>query len=218
MLRPDLIPLRRSQSHTARAESVGASAVGAGTAGAFGVGALSAGAFAVGAAAIGALAIGRLAIKRAAVERLEIDELIVRRLQVDTRSGISRESVAEWIAEYERAWRTPGTDALLTLFTPKATYSPGPFEPTLQGLAAIAEFWEAQRDGADEAFTLTSEPVALDGIAAVVRTVVGYPRPVPREYRNLWVIEFAPDGRVQSFAEWPFSPERDVTAPRPDAG
>ncbi|MDO8211261.1 nuclear transport factor 2 family protein [Conexibacter sp. CPCC 206217] len=216
MIRSDLTSFARPKRHPARAESLGASAVGAGTAGAFGVGAMSAGALAVGAAAIGALAIGRLAIKRAAVERLEIEELVVRRLQVDTRSGISRESVAEWIDAYERAWRTPGTDALLTLFTPKATYSPGPFEPTLQGLAAIAEFWDAQRDD-DESFTLESEPIALDGITAVVRTQVGYPRPVPREYRNLWVIEFAPDGRVQSFAEWPFSPERDVAAPRPDA-
>jgi len=38
-----------------------------------------------------------------------------------------RAEVTAWVAGYERAWRTPGTDALDGLFTPDATYSQGPY-------------------------------------------------------------------------------------------
>jgi hypothetical protein len=211
MARPELISLLRPRVTATRAtlaDARGASAVGTLRAGAAAVGASAVGAFAVGAAAV-----GRLAIKRAAVKRLEIDELVVRRLQVDARGGVTRERVADWVAGYERAWRTPGTDALLQLFTPKATYSPGPFAPTLRGLPAIAEFWEAGRESADDAFTLTIEPVAVDDATAVVQTEVDYVGiPESRQYRNLWVLAFAPDGRVQAFEEWPFRPERPPIA------
>lgn len=50
-----------------------------------------------------------------------------------------------WIAAYERAWRTAGTDVLRDVFTPDATYSPAPYDPVLRGRDAIATFWEAER-------------------------------------------------------------------------
>jgi hypothetical protein len=65
-----------------------------------------------------------------------------------------------WIDAYEKAWRTAGTGAPTRLFTEDASYRPGPFELTAVGLEAIAEFWEAERDGPDEVFTLSSELVA----------------------------------------------------------
>jgi hypothetical protein len=36
-------------------------------------------------------------------------------------------------------------------------------------LDEIAQFWEAERNGADEEFTMSSDVVAVDGDAAVVR-------------------------------------------------
>jgi ketosteroid isomerase-like protein len=203
--RPDSLSLLPPQIHTARAAAAEARGTSA-------TGTMSAGAVAIGAIAIGAVAVGRLAVKRATIKRLEIDELVVRRLQVDEHGGTTRAAVAEWVAGYERAWRAPGTDALLQLFTAKASYSPGPFEPTLRGLPAIAEFWETERDTAEEAFTLTTEQIAVDGTTAIVRTEVSYVRPERQQFRNLWVIGFAPDGRAQSFEEWSFAPGADGPA------
>ncbi|MDW5592728.1 nuclear transport factor 2 family protein [Conexibacter stalactiti] len=203
MARKDLISLLRPQVNSARAAIAEARVASTAVA-------MTAGGVAAGAAAAGAVAIGSLAVKRGAVKRLEIDELVVRRLQVDAHGGVTRAAVGEWVGGYERAWRTAGTAMLAALFTPEATYSPGPYEPTVRGLAAIGEFWDAGRESADEVFTFSSEQVAVDGMVAVVRTEVGYDIPERRHYRNLWVLRFAPDGRVSAFEEWPFWPERQI--------
>jgi hypothetical protein len=205
MPRTNPISLLRPQINSARAAIAEARVASTAVA-------MSAGGVAAGAAAAGAVAIGSLAVKRGAIKRLEIDELVVKRLQVDAHGGVTRAAVHEWVSGYERAWRTAGTAMLAALFTAEATYSPGPFEPTVRGLAAIGEFWEAGREGADELFTFSSEQVAVDGLIAVVRTEVSYDIPERRRYRNLWVLRFAPDGRVSDFEEWPFWPEQPRAA------
>ncbi len=53
--------------------------------------------------------------------------------------------VAGWIAAYERAWRSPGTDGLAELFTVGATYSTSPYDEPFAGLPAIARMWESER-------------------------------------------------------------------------
>ena len=40
---------------------------------------------------------------------------------------MGRDGVAAWVAAYERAWRSTGTEALTELFTTDATYQQGPF-------------------------------------------------------------------------------------------
>ena len=117
-----------------------------------------------------------------------------------------RATVASWVAAYERAWRTPGTELLGELFTEDATYQLAPFEPPIAGLAAISQMWERERTGPDEKFAMSSEVVAVDGEVAVVRAVVRYDEFSPREYRNLWIIRFADDGRCLAFEEWPVWP------------
>lgn len=118
----------------------------------------------------------------------------------------SRQSVARWIAAYEAAWRAPGTDALAGIFTPDATYRQGPYDEPVVGLPAIARMWEAERDGPDEAFRMASEIVAADGATAVVRVQVLYGDPVTQQWRDLWLVRFAADGRCVAFEEWPFAP------------
>ena len=107
---------------------------------------------------------------------------------------------------YEGLWRTAGTDQLSDLFHPDATYLASPWEESMAGLAAIEEFWEAERDGADEAFEMDSEVVAVDGDTAVVRVSVEYADLAVGPWRDLWVLRFADDGRCASFEEWPFAP------------
>lgn len=122
------------------------------------------------------------------------------------------ERALAWVADYERAWRTPGTDVLADIFTADATYQQAPYLEPVAGLGAIARMWEAERDGPDEEFRLTSQRVALEGDTAVVRVEVRYGGLVPREYRDLWVLRFAPDGKCRAFEEWPFWPGQNYRA------
>ncbi|MEU6263442.1 YybH family protein [Saccharopolyspora shandongensis] len=122
------------------------------------------------------------------------------------------EQVRAWVAGYERAWRAPGVDALAGVFSPEASYRQAPYLEPVVGLAAIARMWEAERVGPDEEFQLTSSPVALEGDTAVVQVEVRYGGSVPQEYRDLWVIRFAPDGTCRAFEEWPFWPGKDYRA------
>jgi ketosteroid isomerase-like protein len=119
-----------------------------------------------------------------------------------------RVQIADWVSRYERAWRTAGTDHLADLFTADATYSTAPFEDQRRGLGAIAELWDAEREGPDEAFTLESEVVAVEGDTGVVRCEVAYGEPHRRLYRDLWIIRLDDSGRCFHFEEWPFWPGR----------
>jgi len=122
--------------------------------------------------------------------------------------AMNRADVVNWVASYERLWRTPGTELLGELFVPDACYLPSPWALPVEGLGAIARFWEAERRSADEQFTMSSDLVAVDGDMAVVRVFVEYGTSGSSSWRDLWVLRFAPDGRCVWFEEWPFSPDQ----------
>jgi hypothetical protein len=124
--------------------------------------------------------------------------------------------VAAWINEYERVWRTPGTEGLAGLFTKDAVYRQSPYLDPVVGLPAIADMWEDQRNGHDEVFSVSSDVVAVDGETAVVRLQVQYGDPVDQEYRDLWILQFAPDGRCREFEEWPFWPGHGISPDQRD--
>jgi ketosteroid isomerase-like protein len=121
----------------------------------------------------------------------------------------SRDDVMRWVAGYERAWRGGDLDAVAGLFTEDARYRPSPYEQAEVGHAAIRAFW---LDDEGETFTVRAEPVAVEGRAAVVRLEVRYGDPVHEEYRDLWVLRFAPDGRVEDFEEWAYWPGQPYSA------
>lgn len=125
----------------------------------------------------------------------------------------TRAHVAEWLGDYELAWRSPGTEHLRRLFTDDARYRLDPYETPVEGLAAIAAMWERERKGPDEQFALEREIVAVDGQTAVVRLEVHYVGPPPAEFRDLWIVEFDETGKCRLFEEWPFWPERPRVAP-----
>jgi ketosteroid isomerase-like protein len=102
-----------------------------------------------------------------------------------------RDAVTRWLATYEAAWRTAGTEPLRALFTDDASYRMSPY------------------DEPDESFTMQREIVAVDGDTAVVRVEVSYDQP-PGEFRDLWLIRFAADGRCAAFEEWPYAPGQQV--------
>lgn len=125
---------------------------------------------------------------------------------------MDRQQVVDWVAAYERAWRTPGTDTLGSIFTESASYLRAPYAKPVRGLAAIAEMWEEERDGPAEIFELTSSIVAVEGDTAVVRAEVSYGPPTNQDFRDLWILRFAEDGRCYEFEEWPFAPPKPATA------
>jgi hypothetical protein len=127
-------------------------------------------------------------------------------------ASMDRNQVTGWVAAYERAWRTSGTEVLASIFTEAASYLQGPYHEPIIGLPAIARLWDDQREGPDEVFQMTSDIVAVDGDTAVVRVEVRYGEPLNQDYRDLWIIRFAEDGRCNSFEEWPFWPPEPTTA------
>lgn len=77
--------------------------------------------------------------------------------------------------------RSEGTERLAELFSPDVSYTASPWREPIRGVDALAGFWEAERDGHDEVFAMSSAIVAVDGMTAVVR--------------------------VEGFEEWPFAPD-----------
>ncbi len=118
---------------------------------------------------------------------------------------MDRKRVERWLGGYERAWRSPGTAALAELFTSDVTYSPSPWAEPLLGLEQLAGFWEAERQGPDEPFTMTASVLAVEMETAVVRVDVEYGAG-RQSWRDLWVLVFSPGGRCGRFEEWPFAP------------
>ena len=108
-----------------------------------------------------------------------------------------------WVDEYIDAWRAEDPQGVERLFTEDARYRRSPYEKSAVGHDAIKAFWLAD---AGASFAVRAVPVAVDGHAAVVRLDVSYGDPTPQEYRDLWVLQFADDGRVSDFEEWPIGP------------
>ena len=125
---------------------------------------------------------------------------------------IDRPAVRSWVERYERAWRTPGTEEISQLFTTDATYLHSPYEEPIVGLEAIRKMWDAEREGPDEVFTLSTDVIAVDDHTAVVRAEVQYGQPVRQEYRDLWILRLEADGRCSRFEEWPYWPGRPYSA------
>lgn len=121
-----------------------------------------------------------------------------------------RAHVEAWIEGYERAWRTAGAGPLAELFTEDASYRMSPYEEPVVGLAAIGVLWERERVGPEEGFEMSHEIVAVDGGTAVVRLEVIYE--AGAEYRDLWLVRFAADGRCREFEEWPYWPGQPLSA------
>jgi ketosteroid isomerase-like protein len=121
-----------------------------------------------------------------------------------------RALVSRWIKGYEAAWRSAGTGRLAELFTSDVVYRQSPYEEPVVGLEAVRRMWDTERDGPDEEFTLATQILAVDGDMAVVRAEVHYAQP-EQEYRDLWIIQLARDGRCSAFEEWPYWPDRPYT-------
>ena len=121
---------------------------------------------------------------------------------------MTRDAVVLWVADYERVWRSPGTDRLREILAPDVTYVPSPWTSPIRGLDQLGEFWESERAGFNESFAIQSHIVAVEGTCAVVRVAVQYGDQPASRWRDLWVLTFAQDRRCRIFEEWPFAPDQ----------
>lgn len=156
--------------------------------------------------------IGRYAARpdRGQGEDSDVGRSSVARSSRQSQTGrVDRDDVSRWVAGYEQAWRDGDLEQVGQLFTEDARYRPSPYEPPEIGLAAIREFW---LDDEGKAFTMTSDVVAVEGHTAVVRVDVDYAPPNEQQYRDLWLLRFADDGRVADFEEWAYWPGKKYSA------
>lgn len=114
-----------------------------------------------------------------------------------------------WVQAYEQGWRDNDTTAVKRLFTEDAHYRRSPYTPPLVGHEALTGFW-TEDEGLP--FTMTAQPVAVEGSVAVVRVDVHYRDASDQRYADLWVLHFAEDGRVTDFEEWAYWPGSPYTA------
>ncbi|NNH06659.1 nuclear transport factor 2 family protein [Cellulomonas fimi] len=105
--------------------------------------------------------------------------------------------VMTWVDGYERAWRGNDVAGLDRLFRPDVVYLRSAYDDGLHGVEEVRAFWPD-----DTPFTMHASPVAVQGDTAVVRVEVRYGGDEPHEYRDLWILRFAEDGRVRHFEEW----------------
>jgi len=117
----------------------------------------------------------------------------------ETTNEQASDRTTNWVEGYVRAWRSNDPDDIRALFTEDATYLLAPDSESLRGHDGIVAGWleHADQDG-EWSFEWKVAHEASD--LALVQGRTEYP--AERDYLNLWVIRFAPDGRATEFTEW----------------
>ena len=122
---------------------------------------------------------------------------------------INHQSVTQWLQDYVSAWKSYDPDAIRALFSPDAGYRYNPYDEPLRGREAILANWLRYRD---EPNTYTAEymPLAVDGHTAVANGRTFYyeadGKTLKKQYDNVFVLRFDPDGRCADFCEWYMQP------------
>jgi ketosteroid isomerase-like protein len=122
------------------------------------------------------------------------------------RDGVVDEAqVSRWLARYIQVWKAGDHSAVARLFTEDAVYYPDPFVAPRRGHAEIAEYWRESGDEPD-AFEAEYRPLVVTGDVAVTQGFSRYfdagGSRVDKEYANVFVLRFAPDGRCAEYREW----------------
>ncbi len=126
-------------------------------------------------------------------------------------SGLSLESLQQWLDRYVAAWRTYDPGLIGDLFAEEAEYRFHPWGSPVHGRDAIVDAWlspdgdGAKRD-APGTFDCLYEAFAVDGHRAVALGWTKYWTDASRStlkitYHNVFVLEFDGDHRCSSFLE-----------------
>jgi len=127
---------------------------------------------------------------------------------------MNRDDVQDWLNRYVAAWRANEREPIEALFTEDAKYRWRPYGPEERqaiGREAIVTGWLDEGDDPDS-WEATYEPYALDGDRAVATGLSKYAATdtePERTYHNVFLLQFAADGRCSEFTEyWMLEPDR----------
>jgi ketosteroid isomerase-like protein len=117
---------------------------------------------------------------------------------------VDEQAVAAWLDGYSRAWKTYDPEQIGELFSEDAVYFDNPFDEPVRGREAIVASWLEDPDE-EGTYEGRYRPVLVAGDQAVAN---GYSRyldgdgGVVKEFDNLILLRFDPDGRCVEYREW----------------
>jgi ketosteroid isomerase-like protein len=122
-------------------------------------------------------------------------------------TGMNRSDLQSWLDRYIEAWRSNDSGQVGALFSDDAIYRWNPYsaeDKVLHGRERIVEGWldEPDEPGSWEA---DYEAYAVDGPRAVAIGTSRYAATdtePEKTYHNVFLLEFAPDGRCSAFTEY----------------
>jgi ketosteroid isomerase-like protein len=122
----------------------------------------------------------------------------------DGEPPLERVALDSWLQSYGAAWEGRDGTAAAELFTPDALYQETPHAEPLRGRTAIAGYWATVTADQDD-IEFDFEILAVEGRTGIAewsarfRSISGN---VPVELDGVFVLDFAPDGLVESLREW----------------
>ncbi len=129
---------------------------------------------------------------------------------------MERDEFAAWLDRYVAAWKSYEPAAIGDLFAEDASYHYDPFSEPVHGRAAIVQSWLQDQD-APGTYDATYEPFLVTGDVGVATGRSQYfdeTGALVREFGNIFVCRFDPEGRCREFREWWMKgPEPAGTAP-----
>ncbi len=119
---------------------------------------------------------------------------------------MNRTDLQAWLDRYVEAWRANERAPIEALFTDDIVYRFRPYEsyPAARGIEEVVDAWLGE--SRDEPGTWEAEytAYAVDddrGVATGYSRYLATADAPEKTYRNVFLLEFAPDGRCRSFAE-----------------
>lgn len=119
---------------------------------------------------------------------------------------MNREAVQDWLDRYVAAWRANAREPVEALFTEDVTYRFVPWgegRNVARGRDAVVDAWLEEADDPTN-WEASYAVFAVDGDRAVATGTSRYAATdtePARTYHNVFLLEFAPDGRCRSFSE-----------------
>ena len=111
---------------------------------------------------------------------------------------------AAWLDRYREAWEERDPDRAASLFTDDASYRETPFDPPMEGSAAIHAYWAKAVAGQSD-IRFTSEVLACagaDGLCHWHCAFAADPAGDRIDLDGIFRCRFADETRVEAFEEW----------------
>jgi len=113
-------------------------------------------------------------------------------------------TVAAWLDEYGRAWKTRAPDRAAALFSEDALYHQDPFGQPAQGREEIRAYW-AKATGRQADVTFSYNLVCVSGAMAAARWAAGFtrtPTGITVRLDGVLILEFDAHGLCRELREW----------------